>query len=214
MRQQINLYQPALRQEPQLLGSRTALGALAAVLVMLTAIWGYGTYKVRSLEQSAQALRQEQAKQEQALAAAGEFSASRATPAELEARVKEAEAEVVGRTRALALLRAGALGRTTGFADRLEALARRHVDGVWIDRMALSGSTGSMSLGGATFDPNLVPRYLQNLGQERVLAGARFDALVIDRPTGKGGESSQVRFRASSLAVPAPESAPEEKGAT
>ena len=120
----------------------------------------------------------------------------------------------MGRTRALALLRAGTLGRTTGFADRLEALARQHVDGVWIDRMALSGATGSMSLGGATFDPNLVPRYLQNLGHESVLAGARFDELVIDRPTSKSVESSQVRFRASSLAAPAPPSAADEKGAT
>ena len=128
--------------------------------------------------------------------------------------MKQAEAEVIGRTRALALLRAGALGRTTGFADRLEALARRHVEGVWIDRMALSGATGSMSLAGATFDPNLVPRYLQNLGAEPVLAGARFDELVIDRPASKGGEGAQVRFRASSLAAPAPPSPADEKGAT
>jgi Tfp pilus assembly protein PilN len=214
MRQQINLYQPALRAAPQLLGARTVVAAMAAVVVAHAAIWGYGTYKVHRLEQTAQALRQEQAKQEKALAIAGTFSASRATPADLEARVKQAEAEVVGRTRALALLRAGALGRTTGFADRLEALAHGHVDGVWIDRMALSGATGSMSLGGATFDPNLVPRYLQNLGQESVLAGARFDELVIDRPTDKSGESSRVRFRASSLAVPAPLSTADEKGAT
>jgi MSHA biogenesis protein MshI len=214
VRQQINLYQPTQRDEPQLFGARTALAALAAVFVALGAIWGYGTYKVHRLEQSAQTLRQEQDKQEKALVAAGTFSASRSTPAELEARVKHAEAEVTARTRALELLRAGVVGRTTGFADRLEALARQHVDGVWIDRMALSGATGSMSLGGATFDPNLVPRYLQNLGQEPTLAGARFDELVIDRSAGKSGESSQVRFRASSLAVPAPPSASDEKGAT
>ncbi len=214
MRQQINLYQPTERDAPQLFGSRTALAAICAVMVALAAIWGYGTYKVHRLEQSAQALRQEQEKQNKALATASSFSASRTTPAELEARVRQAEAEVTARTRALALLRAGALGRTSGFANRLEALARRHVDGVWIDRMALSGATGSMSLGGATFDPNLVPRYLQSLAEEPVLAGARFDELVIDRSTPKGGESSQVRFRASSLAVPAPQTAADEKGAT
>lgn len=214
MRQQINLYQPTQRDEPQLFGARTALAAVAAVLVMLAAIWGYGTYKVHRLELSSQALKREQAKQDKALTAASTFSASRATPAELEARVHQAEAEVTARTRALALLRAGALGRTTGFADRLEALARGHVDGVWIDRMALSGATGSMSLGGATFDPNLVPRYLEHLAQEPVLAGARFDELVIDRSTVKGSESSQVRFRASSLAAPAPQASTDEKGAT
>ena len=214
MRQQINLYQPILRTEPKLFGSSTALVAVGAVFAMLAGLWGYGTYKVHRLEQSAQVLKHEQEKQDQALAQAGTFSASRSKPADLEAQVKRAEAEVAARTRALELLRAGAAGHTTGFAARLEALARQHVDGVWIDRMALSGATGAMSLGGATFDANLVPRYLQNLAQEPVLAGARFDQLIIDRPNGKGANTAQVRFNASSLEVPAPESPADEKGAT
>lgn len=214
MRQQINLYQPILRAEPKLFGSTTALLAVGAVFAMLVALWGYGTYKVRRLEQSAQQLQVEQAKQDQALAQASTFSASRSKPADLEAQVKRAEAEVVARTRALELLRTGAAGHTTGFADRLEALARQHVDGVWIDRMALSGATGAMSLGGATFDANLVPRYLQNLAQEKVLAGARFDQLIIDRPNGKGANTAQVRFSASSLEVPVSEASSDEKGAT
>jgi Tfp pilus assembly protein PilN len=214
MRQQINLYQPILRGEPKLFGSSTALIAVGAVLAMLVAIWGFGTYKVHRLEESAQLLKQEQERQDQALAQAGTFSASRSKPADLEAQVKRAEAEVAARTRALELLRAGAAGHTTGFAARLEALARQHVDGVWIDRMALSGATGAMSLAGATFDANLVPRYLQNLAREPVLAGARFDQLIIDRPGGKGADSAQVRFSAASLEVPAPETAADEKGAT
>jgi Tfp pilus assembly protein PilN len=214
MRQQINLYQPILREEHRLFGAKAALRAFAAVLAVLLLLWGYGTYKVKRLEQSTQALREQQARQEQTLTTAGTMSAARATPAELAARVKQAEQEVAGRTRALQLLHAGAAGRTTGFAARLEALARRHVDGVWIDRMALSGSTEAMSLGGATFDPDLVPRYLQNLAQESVLAGARFDQLAIERPHDKTSTSAQVRFRASSLTLPEPQSADEAGGAT
>lgn len=214
MRQQINLYQPILRTEPKLFGSTTAMLAVGAVFAMLVALWGYGTYKVHRLQQSAQQLKQEQEKQEKALAQAGTFSASRSKPADLEAQVKRAEAEVTARTRALELLRAGAAGHTTGFADRLEALARQHVDGVWIDRMALSGATGAMSLGGATFDANLVPRYLQNLAHEPVLAGARFDQLIIDRPDSKDASAAQVRFSASSREAPTSDRPADEKGAT
>jgi type IV pilus assembly PilN-like protein len=200
MRQQINLYQPILREEPKLFGAKAALRAFAAVLAVLVLLWGYGTYKVTRLEQTTQTLRDAASHQEQVLATASTFSAARATSTELSARVKRAEEEVIGRKRALELLRAGAAGRTNGFAARLEALARRHVEGVWIDRVALSGSTEAMSLGGATFDPDLVPRYLQNLSQESVLAGARFDQLAIERPHEKG--SGQVRFRASSVSLP------------
>jgi hypothetical protein len=212
MRQQINLHQPILREEPKLFGATTALRAFAIVLVALVLMWGVAAYKVKQLEQTAQTLRDVQAKEQESLDAASSMSASRATPADLASRVKRAEAEVAGRTRALELLRAGAAGRTTGFAARLEALARRHLDGVWIDRMALSGSTEAMSLGGATFDPDLVPRYLQSLSQEAVLAGARFDQLAIERPKDK--PSAQVRFKASSVLLPEAVVADGEEGAT
>ena len=212
MRQQINLHQPILREEPKLFGARAAASAFAVVLVALAAMWGFGSYKVKRLEQTTQALREQQTHQQESLTNASTLSAGRATPADLAARVKRAELEVTGRTRALELLRAGAAGRTTGFAARLEALARRHVDGVWIDRMALSGSTEAMTLGGATFDPDLVPRYLQNLSQESVLAGARFDALAIERPKDKAG--AQVRFKASSVLLPEAAASDGEGGAT
>src|SRR5262245_44046607 len=133
MRQQINLHQPILRAEPRLFGAKAALRASAAVLTVLVLLWGYGAYKVKRLAQANQGLREQATRQEQALSTASEMSSSRAAPAQLLARVRRTEAEVVSRTRALELLRAGAAGRTTGFAARLEALARRHVDGVWID---------------------------------------------------------------------------------
>jgi len=202
MRQQINLYQPILRAEAKLFGARTAAITFAAVVVALVALWGFGTYKVTRLAQTAESLRDEQKRLEASLATAGTMNASRATPNELRAKIAQAERELSGRTRALELLRTGAAGRTTGFALRLEALARRHLDGVWIDRMALSGSTGAMSLGGGPFDQDHVPRYLQSLSQESVLAGARFDELAIERPRDKS--SAQLRFSASSLVMPAP----------
>jgi len=216
VRQQINLYQPILRTRPTLFGASAAFRALIALVVTLALIWGYGAFKVSRLEQLAQSLREESAQQDKTLASASTINASRATPTDLAARVKQTDAEVVARTRALELLRAGAAGRTVGFAERLEALARRHVDGVWIDHMALSGGTGSMSLGGATLDPDLVPRYLQNLAQEPVLAGARFDQLIIERPKQKNSASTQIRFNASSAAAPvtASTSPQAEEGAT
>ena len=193
-------------------GARAALATFGTVLGALVLIWGFGIYKVQNLEKTTQSLREQQAYQEKSLETASTMSAARATPVDLAARVKRTEEEVVARTRALDLLRTGAAGRTTGFAARLQALARRHVDGVWIDRMALSGSTEAMSLGGATFDPDLVPRYLQSLAQDAALAGARFDELAIERPHDKA--SAQVRFLASSLNQPMPASPAEDGGAT
>src|SRR4029453_11240848 len=95
---------------------------------------------------------------------------------------------VAARKRALLVLQQGAAGQTTGFAPRLEALARRHVEGLWIDGLVLSGTNGSMSVRGLALNADTVPVYLQNLAQERALAGTRFDDFVIERP---GREPSQ-----------------------
>ena len=105
------------------------------------------------------------------------------TPEQLDARVKQLEAQVTERTRAVQILKSGGAGQTTGFANRMEALARRHVDGLWLDQMILSGTNGGMTLRGATIDPDVVPQYLRSLAAEPALSGTRFDDFVIERPS-------------------------------
>jgi hypothetical protein len=94
----------------------------------------------------------------------------------------------------------------------MEALARRHTAGLWIDRIVLSGTTGAMAVSGATLNADLVPRYLRALADESALTGTRFDALTIERnskaaKTADGEEpapadvfksSRGIRFRAES----------------
>jgi hypothetical protein len=106
----------------------------------------------------------------------------------------------------------------------MEALARRHVDGLWIDKLVLSGTNGSMSLSGATLDADIVPVYLQSLARDSVLSGTRFDEFVIERPAQEpsattapamddSGEApvkkqvaapKHIRFRAGSKALTPP----------
>lgn len=182
MRQQINLYQPVASNDQKSLESRT-LGLLAggAVLCLLV-IWGFGMKQVAALETSVAALRAQQQAQEQMMSAMGAEHSAAVSPIIVNAQVTALSAQVTAHTQALEILRHGGAGQTQGFAARLEALARRHTDGLWIDRIALSGTTGAMSVGGETVSPDLVPRYLRALAGESALSGARFDELVIERP--------------------------------
>jgi hypothetical protein len=183
MRQQINLYQPLESDEHKSLELRT-LGLLAAgVIGCLLVIWGFGMKQVSSLEKAVAALRAQQDAQTNAMTALGAQRPGDLNPATLQTQVKVLTQQVAARTQALELLRHGGVGQTTGFAQRLEALARRHTDGLWIDRIVLSGTTGAMSVGGATVNPDLVPRYLRALAGESALTGTRFDALTIERPS-------------------------------
>ena len=187
---------------------------IGLVVVCLTAFSVHSTLRVNKVAAHVESLRNDQTRQEAALADATAASTARSNPAEIEARVKKLTASLSERTRALHLLKSGAAGQTTGFAARLEALARRHVDGLWIDRLVISGSNGSMSLAGATLNADIVPASLQSLAQEPVLAGTRFDEFSIERPaavltvadesstvTNKPSRERFIRFRAGNKAL-------------
>ena len=182
MRQQINLYQPIFSREHKQLSAATLVSAVGVVVVTLLGISLYAHQRVGQLAQEVDAMRERAAQQEQMVAQVGELHAARGNPAEIEARVKQLTETVAARKRALSVLQAGAAGQTVGFAARLEALARRHIDGLWIDSLVLSGTNGSMTLQGATLSAGTVPVYLQGLAHERALAGTRFDDFVIERP--------------------------------
>jgi Tfp pilus assembly protein PilN len=172
------------------------------VIVALAAIAAFGAWQVARLDAAAASVRSQHAQSDQRLAESQALHDSHANPAALDARIRQLSREVALRSQALASLHAGAMGETVGFAARLEALARRHVDGVWLNHMEFSGSGGAMNLSGATTNADLVPLYLRNLSNEHVLAGARFDDFVIERPDEKEHSPEPLRFRATSGALP------------
>lgn len=217
MRQQINLYQPVASQGRKAFCAATAGVTLAVVVVALAGLSVNAAIRVNRLERAVEQLRSLRSQQEAQLARSGDLQAARASPVDVQARVDRLAGIVADRTNALAVLQSGAAGRTSGFAARLEALARRHVDGLWIDSLIMSGTNGSMTLSGATTDAEIVPQYLHNLSREPVLAGTRFNELTIQRPDetaedAAGDEAKprsavtaeHVRFRAGSKALLAP----------
>lgn len=198
--QQINLYQPIFRQERKLFSAETVAMGLALVMATLVVLWLFAASKVQRLEAQIGAVREQQRVQEQMTSAAGALRAQRANPVEARARIETLSVELADRTRARDLLHGGVAGRTSGFASRLEALAQQHTDGLWLDRIVLSGDVSAMSLEGGSLNPALVPQYLQALASEPALNGARFDQFVIERPT-PTDEKPGVRFRAGSAAL-------------
>jgi hypothetical protein len=179
MHQQINLYQPVFRAQRKIFSSRTIGTALAIVAVALVTLWFYGTWKVGRLEREVEQFARQDKTRAANLANGSAAFAAQANPAEIEARISALSEQLDRRARALNALRSGAAGSTEGFAARLEALARRHVDGLWLESLAFGGAERSMSVSGSAVDARLVPRYLEELQDEPALAGARFDHVDI-----------------------------------
>jgi Tfp pilus assembly protein PilN len=181
LEQQINLYQPILGARRHLFSARAIGLALGALAVSLVALAGFGAWRTARIERSVAELEGEQSRLLSMLErTAGDLKTHRGL-AELDAEAKSLSADIAARERALELLEAGSASPTTGFAARLESLARRQVEGLWLHDIAVGGGDSRLALRGATVDANLLPRYLAALAQEPAFAGVRFDRLTMRR---------------------------------
>jgi hypothetical protein len=180
MNQQINLYQPIFREERKLFSLQTVGLALGIVTGSLIAMWAFGLHNVNSLADAVVQLKAQQAAQQQMAQAAGLMLDAQGSPSQIQAQVQLLSAQLADRTNALALLQSGAAGEPRGFAQRLQALARQHTDGVWLDELLMGGANG-LALRGHSVSPELIPKYLQLLTNEPELSGALFNEVVIDR---------------------------------
>lgn len=99
--------------------------------------------------------------------------------AALAAQVAAEERDVAALESIAARLSAGALGRAGGFSAHLRAFGRTTTDGVWLTGLKLDNAAGSISLEGRALEPARVPRYLEGLKRDPLLAGTAFAAIEI-----------------------------------
>jgi Tfp pilus assembly protein PilN len=207
--QQVNLYQPILGAEKRLFSARAIGGCLALLAISLAALGGYGAWRTSRVERSIAELEQHQAAELAKAERAGVALHPGKSLVELDAEARNLTADIASRERALAILNLGAPSPATGFAARLEALARRQVDGLWLHDVAVGSGEGRLAMRGRALDPTLVPAYLAALAEDPALAGVRFDKLTMHRAKEDQAPAQLVfELGAPGLALAAPE-APE-----
>lgn len=181
MSQQINLFDPGLRQRRSPLTAGTMAVAIA---VLVAGMLGYHQLVRRDLAQ-AEALRvsaDSRATELRAqLASTGSQSRRDADKALLD-EIARVDARVKGWQELLERLRGAGIGNTEGHAGFLEALAREHADGVWLTGVAIGGAAGGFGIQGRALRPELLPGYIQLLSREEALRGRRIgDMKIIQR---------------------------------
>lgn len=196
--QQINLYQPIFRKQRQIFSAATMLTTAGIVAVALLVIYAYALWQVRGLEKEAVQL-QGREKAYTAQLAGLNPKADDAHRKEIDAKLKRLNTTLLRQQKLIEVLRDRPSSSANGFSADLMALARRHVEGLWLTSVSINGGTGAIELMGTAVKPDLVPHYLQQLSKEPALAGQRFDRLQIEREK----DGAKVLFRASSRSVDA-----------
>ena len=178
MNQQVNLYQPVVIKGSGLVAASSVLIALGAVTVLLLGLYSYGVYAVMKLSHHVDEAREQQQKQTALLTLNAANASATDVPA-LQAQVRALTSVLGDHKRALQLLRVGVSGGDSGFSDRLIALANQHVDGMWLDHIAMGSTNGVEIIGGGTTSAELVPLYIGRLAAEPALRGTHINQFDI-----------------------------------
>jgi len=194
--QQVNLYQPIFRRQRQIFSGMAMLQAVGVVTLALFLIYAYGLWQVTGLEAEAVQLEGRQKTYAAQLAGLDQTS-SQVRRHDIEQQLAELNARLTEQQRLIEILRTDPPGSATGFSPHLTALARRHIDGLWLTKLRIHGAEHSLELAGKTVRPDLVPEYLLSLGKEEALAGKVFDVLEIERSE----DGTEISFRVSSRTV-------------
>ncbi|MDX1444480.1 MAG: hypothetical protein R3270_12010 [Gammaproteobacteria bacterium] len=182
MTQQVNLYQPILRQQKRVFSSETILLIVAGVGTVMLLLWAFNSWQ---LGVQRDRLVEVQAREAETAAKVAELTqqiSRQEVSVELRQRVERLRAERELKDRLFQTLFAedNEEGRFSGgFVPPLEALGRQRIGGLWLTRIAFTSSGRNVDLTGRTERAELVPQLVAELGEEEALSSLVFQKILV-----------------------------------
>ncbi|GGC83663.1 PilN domain-containing protein [Marinobacter halophilus] len=182
MTQQVNLYTAELRPQKLRLNTGAALALVALVAVALVGVMVYGHWHNQKLDQQVDRLQQQNQSLEQAVASMAAQVQARLPDPELDTALERLTDTIARRQRLLDRVGGLTANNHNGFSGRMSALARQIPDDLWLTSLRLQSVPATMSLEGRARAADLVPHYLERLGDEPAFIGETFGAFRLARP--------------------------------
>jgi hypothetical protein len=203
MTQQINLFQPALREPVPLFGARAMVRTLGVVLLGLAVVYAWAWLQVDMLEGEARELARSRDAAEARLTELQTRLPKREQDAALALRLDALEAELDQARMLMAVLSKGAFGNSFGLSPYLVGFARQHVAGTWLTRVEIAEGGSHIGVEGHAQAPELVPVYVQRLAAEPVFDGKVFSQLQLDRAPDEAAVAFALATEGVEVASPA-----------
>jgi len=179
--QQINLFQPIFRKERKLLSFRILAQACAAVLVVLTLMYGWSMQQTQQMETDLAQLKKQQTQFSTQLAEVSVRLAGMKTDTAPQLALANLEQELTARQKVVAALRQVKDSYTHGVSNYLESFSRQAPKGVWLTGFTVQAGGEGLVIRGRSLQAALVPTFLQRLSSEDALKGTEFGLLQIQR---------------------------------
>lgn len=208
MSQQINLINTALIKQKDFLTPATISSVyLCSALLMLGWYWVSQQALTQAIQQrdSANAtLVEVQARVTQATA----MRAPRAPSQALLMQLEKLKGQQQMQSHILNMVNKTKANTASGLANTMRGFARQSVDGLWLTGFNLDAEHQAMTIRGRSVHENLLPLYMQQLGQENVFSGQHFGGLQMKRVT-PSAVSITAKNASSSAATSAPVAPPQ-----
>lgn len=181
MIQQVNLYTDELRPRREPLQAGTLLAALAVTLVVLLAIALFVRVEAADQQARLQTLNDRIQQMERRVGRlTAEIEAQQVDPDMVRA-VDQVTEDIAQRQRLLGEVSRLVSTDRRGFSPFMTALARQAPEQVWLTGFIVDLTRNQVQLSGRTREGDQVPVYLEQLGQEPVFSGRRFEHLNLQR---------------------------------
>lgn len=202
MRQQINLFNPALAPKTQRWPARVIVGIWAVCAATAIVLYGGAAYvTAHAADEEARQAKAVAALQAEVVQVSQQVGA-RKPDAALVQRQERVQSQLGARRQALARIDQRGPESDPGVSDYFMALSRQVLQGVWLTGLTIERSGSQIELHGRATDPQLLPRYLSQLRNEDVLRGHGFGSVSVQQPATNESAPAQsyVEFRMSSSA--------------
>jgi MSHA biogenesis protein MshI len=179
MRQQINLYDPILRQPRPVFSAAASAQGLVLVFLGLLLFHAYAGWRVSSLAANVEELRGTRELAEKRYQALQARTPRKTPDPGMEGRIAGLTEELGRATKLADALGAGGFGNASGMSGYLVGLARQRIDGLWLTRIDIRAGGNAIDLAGRSGSAEQVPQYLQKLSGEQAFKGRTFGGLAL-----------------------------------
>lgn len=182
MSQQVNLYLPVFRKQKRRFSAMAMLQATGLVVLGIGLLYGYTWWQVRQQRTELALTEKQFAGMNKRLDEVSRQFGERLQSKELQTQIQKLQQQVTERERLQQILQSAQFN-TQGFSDYFVAFARQHIRGIWLTGLDITGAAEQLTLAGRSSNPELVPRYLQQLSTEKRLSGIEFRSFQMSRVT-------------------------------
>jgi hypothetical protein len=175
--QQINLFNPIFLKQKKYFSALTMAQSLGLILLGSILLIAYTSYQLTLLQNQATFVSNDLVVTQAKLAKVTADYAPRQKSKSLDDEIQNAETELKSLQQVVDVLKNGELGNTKGYSAYLRAFSRQIVGGLWLTDINLIGAGNEIGIQGRTFNPALVPAYINRLKHESIMQGKSFATL-------------------------------------